>query len=199
MKLIKLLFCLVFSSGSFAATQYVSDNLSIFLHSGPSLEYRIIGTLQVGADINALEYNEATKFMQVTTNAGKTGWVKLSELQQQPPAKILLPKIEKKLKTTQEKLSKIDAIHKQALSVKEQKITDKDNLIAELRAEKRTLEESLENLEALNTELDIMEETKESRMKMEWLMFGGSILFFGILFGLIIPFLPRRKKSNNSW
>ena len=58
------------------------------MHSGPSLEYRIIGTLAVGTDVNALEYNEETKFMQVKTNAGKVGWVKLSELQQQPPANV---------------------------------------------------------------------------------------------------------------
>jgi len=199
LKPIKFLLCLLFSSSSFAATQYVSDNLTIFMHSGPSLEYRIIGSLPVGTSINAIKYDEATKFMQVKTTAGKTGWVKTSELQQQPPAKVLLPKIEKELKASQNKLKSINGKNKEKLSAKEKSITNKDRLIAQLRTEKKKLESSIAALEALNVELDILEETKEERMRMEWLMIGGSILFFGIIFGLILPFIPRRKKNNSGW
>ena len=198
MKSIKLALCLLFSSSSFAATQYVSDDLTIFMHSGPSLEYRIIGSLQVGARLNALEYNEATKFMQVKTAAGKTGWVKSSELQQLPPAKVLLPKIQKELNVSKNKLEKINSKNKENLSTKEKSITQKDRLITQLKGEKKKLQSSIDTLEALNVELEILKETKESRMRMEWLMFGGSILFFGIIFGLILPFLPRRKKRNSS-
>ena len=169
------------------------------MHSGPSLEYRIIGSLPVGTSINAIKYDEATKFMQVKTTAGKTGWVKTSELQQQPPAKVLLPKIEKELKASQNKLKSINGKNKEKLSAKEKSITNKDRLIAQLRTEKKKLESSIAALEALNVELDILEETKEERMRMEWLMIGGSILFFGIIFGLILPFIPRRKKNNSGW
>jgi len=198
LKSIKFALCLLFSSSSFAATQYVSDDLTIFMHSGPSLEYRIIGSLQVGARLNALEYNEATKFMQVKTAAGKTGWVKSSELQQLPPAKVLLPKIQKELNVSKNKLEKINSKNKENLSTKEKSITQKDRLITQLKGEKKKLQSSIDTLEALNVELEILKETKESRMRMEWLMFGGSILFFGIIFGLILPFLPRRKKRNSS-
>ena len=199
LKSIKLLFCLLFSSSSFAATQYVTDNLSIFMHSGPSLEYRIIGSLVVGTDVNALEYNEETKFMQVKTNAGKLGWVKLSELQQQPPANVLLPKIQKELAAAKNTLKRAKGDHGQTLTAKDQEIIEKDKLIAKLKFEKKALEESVAKLESLNVEFDILKETKESRMMMEWLMYGGSILFLGIIFGLILPFLPRRKKNNGGW
>jgi len=199
MKSFKFLLCLLFSSSSFAAQQYVSDNLTIYMHSGPSLEYRIIGTLEVGTSVNALEYNEQTKFMQIKTDAGRTGWVKLSELQRNPPAKVLLPKVQKELKDAQQKLNTINSSHGKALSDKTQEIIEKDKLIAKLQTDKKKLQQSVSELEALNVEQDILEETKESRMRMEWLMFGGSILFFGIIFGLIIPFLPRRKKNTSNW
>jgi len=169
------------------------------MHSGPSLEYRIIGTLEVGTSVNALEYNEQTKFMQIKTDAGRTGWVKLSELQRNPPAKVLLPKVQKELKDAQQKLNTINSSHGKALSDKTQEIIEKDKLIAKLQTDKKKLQQSVSELEALNVEQDILEETKESRMRMEWLMFGGSILFFGIIFGLIIPFLPRRKKNTSNW
>jgi len=189
----------LFSSSSFAAQQYVSDNLTIYIHSGPSLEYRIIGTLKVGSSVNTLEYNEQTKFMHVKTETGRTGWVKVSELQRNPPAKVLLPKVQEQLKTAQEKLNTINSSHGKALSDKTQEISEKDKLIVQLQLDKQNLQKSVSALKALNVEQDILEETKESRVRMEWLMFGGSILFFGIIFGLIIPFLPRRKKNTNNW
>ncbi|MDA7747359.1 TIGR04211 family SH3 domain-containing protein [Psychromonas sp.] len=199
MKSIKFLLCLLFSSTSFAATQYVSDDLSIFMHSGPSLEYRIIGSIQVGTAVTTLKYDEQTKFMQIKSPTGRTGWVKASEIQQQPPAKSLLPEVQKKLQISQEKLKTINDDNQKDLSDKEQAIIDKDDLIAQLENEKKALRDSITELEARNMELDLLQDTKDERVKMEWLMYGGSVLFFGMLVGLILPFIPRRKKRSDNW
>lgn len=199
MKSIKFFLCLLFSSTSFAATQYVSDNLSIYMHSGPSLQYRIIGTIEVGTTINTLQYNSETKFMQVKSPTGKVGWVKSDEIQKQPPAKSLLPEIQKKYQESQDKLKTINDQNQQAMSDTEQAIIDKDSLIAQLDSEKRALRDTIADLEERNMELDLLQDTKDERIKMEWLMYGGSVLLFGLLVGLIIPFLPRRKKRNDSW
>jgi len=199
LKSIKFFLCLLFSSTSFAATQYVSDNLSIYMHSGPSLQYRIIGTIEVGTTINTLQYNSETKFMQVKSPTGKVGWVKSDEIQKQPPAKSLLPEIQKKYQESQDKLKTINDQNQQAMSDTEQAIIDKDSLIAQLDSEKRALRDTIADLEERNMELDLLQDTKDERIKMEWLMYGGSVLLFGLLVGLIIPFLPRRKKRNDSW
>jgi len=82
---------ITFSVQSFAEVRYVSDDVYIYMHSGPSLNYRIIGTLKVGTKLNTLKYDEGTKFMQVKSPTGRTGWVKNSELQKSLPAKNLLP------------------------------------------------------------------------------------------------------------
>lgn len=199
MKSIKFFLCLLFSSSSFAATQYVSDNLSIYMHSGPSLEYRIIGTIKVGTAVSTLKYNSKTKFMQIKSPTGRVGWVKSSEIQEQPPAKSLLPELQKKYQESQDKLKTINDDNKQALTESEQAIIDKDSLIAQLDSEKRALRDTIADLEERNMELDLLQSTKDERIKMEWLMYGGSVLFFGLLIGLIIPFLPRRKKRTDNW
>ncbi|WP_259396653.1 TIGR04211 family SH3 domain-containing protein [Psychromonas sp. SR45-3] len=199
MKSIKFFLCMLFSSSSFAATQYVSDNLSIYMHSGPSLEYRIIGTIEVGTAVSTLKYNSKTKFMQVKSPTGKVGWVKSGEIQEQPPAKSLLPELQKKYQESQDKLKTINDDNKQALTESEQAIIDKDSLIAQLDSEKRALRDTIADLEERNMELDLLQSTKDERIKMEWLMYGGSVLFFGLLIGLIIPFLPRRKKRTDNW
>ncbi|TEW54005.1 TIGR04211 family SH3 domain-containing protein [Psychromonas sp. RZ22] len=169
------------------------------MHSGPSLEYRIIGTVEVGTPVSTLKYNEATKFMQVKSPTGRVGWVKLSELQKQPPAKKLLPEVQKKLQASEDKLKTINDDNKQVMADKVQAIIDKDSLIAQLESEKKTLRDTISDLETRNMELDLLQDTKDERVKMEWLMYGGSVLFFGMVVGLILPFVPRRKKRSDSW
>jgi SH3 domain protein len=195
LKSIKLfIFALFFPVTSFAATQYVSDELSIFMHSGPSLQYRIIGSIEVGTSVNTLEYNSEKKFSKVKLANGQIGWVKSSEIQTEPPAKSLLPDIEKQLEEAQNELDKLNGTGEY-----EGAINDKDNIIAQLDSEKRVLHEKIADLEARNMELDLLQDTKDERIKMEWLMYGGSVLVIGMLVGIIIPFLPRRRKRSDNW
>ena len=184
---------------SVAEVRYVSDDLSIFLHSGPSLDYRIIGTLEVGSQVNALKYDEATKFMQVKSAKGKTGWMKVSELQESMPAKILLPTVQKELAEAQKKLQTINAENAASLVEKEQVFQQQIVLVENLKQEKSLLQQEILDLKARNLELDLLQETKESRIQMQWLINGGGVLFLGLLIGLIIPFLPRRKKKRDNW
>ena len=182
-----------------AATRYVSDKIFIYMHSGPSLDYRIIGTIKVGTPLTTLKYNSNTKFMQVKTPKGKTGWVKAKELQEELPATIQLPEVQKQLQEAQTKLANIDRENAEKQQEMAQSMTEKENLIVKLQSEKKYLQQSIEELKAKNLELDLLQDTKEERIKMEWMMYGGSVLFFGLLLGLIIPFLPRRKKRQNNW
>ena len=184
---------------SFSETRYISDELSIYLHSGPSLDYRIIGTLEVGTEVNALKYDEETEFMQVKSVAGKVGWMKVSELQKTLPAKILLPTVQKKLKETQKKLDSIAEKNVASLADKEQLFQEQSVLVESLKQEKSSLETEILALKARNLELDLLNETKDSRVQMQWLINGGGILFLGLLVGLLIPYLPRRKKRTNNW
>ena len=183
----------------FAATRYVSDDIFIYMHSGPSLDYRIIGTIKVGAPVTTLKYNSNTKFMQIKTAAGKTGWAQNKHLQETLPAKILLPKVQLELQEAQTKLANIAQENEQTLQEKVQSIAEKENLIAKLQNEKKYLQQTIEELKAKNLELDLLQDTKDERIKMEWMMYGGSVLFFGLLLGLLIPFLPRRKKRQSNW
>lgn len=192
---LSLMLCLSTS----AETRYVSDDVFIYMHSGPSLDYRIIGTIDVGSTVTTLKHDANTKFYQVRTESGKTGWVKENELQTTLPAKSMLPTVQKQLQEAQKKLQNIAQENSKTLDEKTQSIIEKDNLIATLVSEKQTLQETITELEATNLELDLLQDTKDERVKMEWMLYGGSVLFFGLLIGLLIPFLPRRKKNRNNW
>jgi len=163
------------------------------------LEYRIVGTLKVGEKVNTLKYDEDTQFMQIKTVKDKIVWVKNNELQQALPAKTLLPRIKQQLKDLQSELIKTKVKNSKTLQDKSLSMDKKEILIKNLEDEKRTLQLTIEDLKTRNKELDLLQDTKDDRIKMEWLMYGGSVLFFGLLLGLIIPFLPRRKKRTNNW
>jgi SH3 domain protein len=182
-----------------AETRYVSDDIFIYMHSGPSREYRIIGTLDVGSPVTTLKLDKKTLFYQVKTANGKIAWVKSDQLQTTLPANKLLPAIQKELQEAQIKLQNIDQANSEILDQQKQSIIDKDSLIATLMDEKNSLQGTIVKLKAANLELDLLQDTKDERVKMEWMMYGGSVLFIGLLFGLLIPFLPRRKKNNNNW
>lgn len=188
-----------FSMSTLAEVRYVSDDVFIYLHSGPGLDYRITGTLKVGTEVNTLKYNEKTKFMQVKASTGRTGWMKVSELQKTLPAKNVLPTVQEQLKVAKEKLENIAAENAENLADKEQIFQEQIILVDNLNQEKAMLQKEILDLKARNLELDLLQETKESRIQMQWLLNGGGVLFFGLLIGLIIPFLPRRKKRTNNW
>ncbi|PKF61855.1 TIGR04211 family SH3 domain-containing protein [Psychromonas sp. psych-6C06] len=187
------------SMNTFAEVRYISDDVFIYLHSGPSLEYRIIGTLKVGTQVDTLKYDEKTKFMQVKSETGRVGWMKSSELQATLPAKSLLPTVQEKLVAAEEKLANIAAENAASLADKEQLFQEQIIQVDNLEQEKASLQQQILDLKARNLELDLLQETKESRIQMEWLLNGGGVLFFGLLIGLLIPFLPRRKKRTNNW
>jgi SH3 domain protein len=199
LKYILTAFALTLCVNVFAATRYVSENISTYLHSGPGLNYRIIGTAKVGETLTTLKYDQKSKFTQVKTSKGKIAWIKNSELQEELTATALLPQVQKELLEAQTRLKNIDSENEKTQQDNIQSITDKENLIAKLQSEKKFLEENMEKLKARNLELDLLQDTKDERVKMEWMMYGGSVLVFGLLIGLIIPFLPRRKKRRDNW
>lgn len=202
LKIIKYLLSsllLTLSVNSFAETRYVSDEVFVYIHSGPSLEYRIIGTLKVGTKVETLKYNQKTKFMQVKASTGKVGWMKLSELQETLPAKNLLPTVQKELDEALLALENISMVNDKKLSEKEVILQQQISQVAELKAETDRLNNDVVDLKSRKLELELWQETKESREKMNWMLDGGGFLLLGLLIGLIIPFLPRRKKRTNNW
>ncbi|MCK5820226.1 MAG: TIGR04211 family SH3 domain-containing protein [Psychromonas sp.] len=187
------------SFNSYSAVRYISDDIYVFLLAGPGTQYRITGTIKVGEKVDTLKYDAATKFMRVKTRAGKIGWVKNSELQQGLPAKIRLPAIQKQLTNSKKKLSTIADDNKKSQSDSINQLSTQTALIEQLQTEKASLEQTITSLKARNLELDLLQDTKEDRVKMEWMINGGAVLFFGLLLGLLVPLIPRRKKKKNNW
>lgn len=64
--------------------RYISDELSTWVRSGPGNDYRLIGTLNAGEEVTLLQSNENSKYGQIRDAQGRTTWIPLSQLSEQP-------------------------------------------------------------------------------------------------------------------
>jgi SH3 domain protein len=72
--------------------------------------------------------------------------------------------------------------------------------ITSLEEEKSNLIEQVTQLQKKNNELSNKLETFDEDLQMQWFIRGGIIAGVGLLLGLLLPFMPRRKKrSGDRW
>jgi SH3 domain protein len=217
MKKLGILFLTAFWSISLHAntTQFVSDNLTTTLHSGNSKGYRIIRFIPSGTKMEVLETTE-DGWSKVRTPKGTEGWVESKFLQNQPGAKDRLTSAQKKIdrlsdenKRLQQELSALQgASNSQAneisRSTKEyEKINTEIKRLRKVAAEPVRLSEENAKLKeeaiTMKNELRLFQgknQVLQDNSNKMWFAVGASVLFGGMLLGLIIPKIRWRKKSS---
>ncbi|WP_018916746.1 TIGR04211 family SH3 domain-containing protein [Vreelandella zhanjiangensis] len=176
---------------------WVSDALSTYVRSGPTDGYRIIGTLNAGEQVEVLE--ESGNYTRVRGGSGDTVWVLTNELQETPSAREQLPILQDRVDELTAELAGINDTWEQrtssmteTLEIREQRISDLEARNNELDSE---TEQSRQQVRALQARLD----TQEEDLLMRYFMYGGGVAGAGLLVGLIVPHLPRRRKKRDRW
>jgi SH3 domain protein len=199
------------SLSSFAKeTRYISDDVSIFMHSGPGTQYRIIGTIKAGEAVTYLQTNAGSNYVQITTSKNKTAWIDGASLSRQVSLKIRTPKLQAELAKTKQALAKINgknsaamaeltAANSDELAEKEAGIAAQSNNIASLTAENTALTAEAVRLRNENEQLSTRLDTKEEDEQHRFILLGALILAAGLIAGLIIPSIRFRRKKNNGW
>ena len=214
MNINKLILTALFGLFSLAAqaaeTRYISDNVSIFMHSGPSTQYRIIGTIEAGEAVRYLQSNPQTNFAEIITNNNKKAWIDGKYLSRQASLKVRAPKLQAELTKTKEALAAINNKNAAAvteltnangaeMAAKDADLAAKIDTIAALSADNIDLTAEAERLRAENASLASRLDTKAEDEQHRFLMLGAAILALGLLAGLFIPSLNLRKKKNSGW
>ena len=92
------------------------------------------------------------------------------------------------------------------LKQNDEKLKQQSQAISELQQQSGTLgqenssyEQKISALEeeivSLNRTINGMDESN----LMRWFTYGGLVAFGGLILGLIIPYLPKRRKRQDSW
>lgn len=197
--LVILLSTAPFASESFAATYHVSDEVSIAMHSGPSRQYRIKAWLPSGSELSLIKRDPNTKYAQVRTDKGTLGWIEGKYLSEGQSVKNRLPLAEKKLAEAQSALAveeeKVAKLTSQLMAAKQSHESEVAS-INEARAENTVQLAQLENeITRLQGQIDSMDQTN----LMGWFVRGGGVALLGILIGMIIPNLPKKRRRSSDW
>lgn len=185
--LIAGLFAIALSTPGHAAN-YVSDDVYTFYHAGPGTEFRITGRVRSGSPVTVLSRNEKSNFIQIKTENGKVGWMPADKISSGISMAERFPKLEDQLKQNEVNLTtqaeEIAALKQQNQSLAGQNAGNAGKVSA--------LEEEIVSL---NRTINGMDESN----LMRWFTYGGLVAFGGLLLGLMIPYLPKRRKRHDTW
>ena len=205
---------LLLSATAEAETNYVSDNLSVPLRSGPSNAHRILHRgLPSGTALEVLGRDEESGFTQIRTNNGTEGWLPTQYLVTQPIARDQLLDARGHIgnleDTIAEQRSALDDLA-QGKGTADQANVSLNGQVRDLQREldeitriskgaidEHATNERLTDLNArLREELDDLTEAHqrlEGNLQQRWLMIGAGLVLAGLLIGIVIKARPRRS------
>ena len=175
-------------------SHWVSDDLSTFVRSGPTDAYRIVGTLSAGEPVTALETNG--DYTQVRAESGDVVWIQSDKLQTQPSLDERFPALKNKVSTLSSELSDINETWEGRVAVMSETLDVRQARIAELEQRNAQLDSQFTQAQQAIRELQARLSTQEQDLLMRYFMYGGGVAGAGLVFGLLVPHMPRRRKRD---
>ena len=197
-----------------AETIYVSDQLEADLRRGEGTEYKILRMLRSGESLEVLEQNRDTGYTKVRTGSGTEGYVLSRYLMPEPAAREQLASLQSSnqelrgiIVDLENRISNLEQTNNSQLGEISQLQSDKQSLDVELtgireatadvisiKRNNRTLSDQVKTLTSEKDRLLKENEDYRSRTKQDWFVRGAGVVLLGVLIGLILPKLRRRKR-----
>src|SRR5687767_1634530 len=199
---------------AFAATMYISDELTVPLRRGPSNGHKIVNAaLPSGLALEVLSEDKAAGFTQVRTPNGTEGWVPTQYLTNQPAAKDRLSAatkrietLEAQLKSTRDNYQDVRGARTEVESRATQLTKENQRLqteLAEIRRvsataitqfqENKQLKTDNASLQTQVTQLSERVRSLERNAMLRWFLAGGALVLLGLILGSWIKSRPKRS------
>lgn len=178
-------------------TRWVADDLKAFVRSGPTDNYRIVGALTSGDPVAVLDTNG--DYTQVRAESGDVVWIKSDQLQEQRSLSVRVPALKEKVATLSDKLDGINQTWQSRTASMTDTLESREQRIAELEQRNTTLDQQLNQTQSTLRELQARLDTQEQDLLMRYFMYGGGVAGAGLIVGLLVPHLPRRRKKRDRW
>lgn len=187
-KLLSTLLLVLFSSAVMAEKGHIADDAMVYVHNGPSNQYRIITRIKSGTAVEILKRDPSTQYVQIRMSKGNIGWVEGSAVDRGDSIAVRLPVL-------QSNLEKSEAMVKQqALKIEQLQAES-----ASLTEENRVLSSNTEKLQSTIKDLNFQIESSDESNLMRWFTHGGLVALGGVILGLILPYFPKRRKRKDDW
>lgn len=176
------------SDNSDAKERYISDDLFTFLHAGPGRNFRILGSVVAGSRVTLLQEDKDSNFIEVIDEKQRKGWVDGQFINTQRSLRALVPGLQEQFKEASE-------------TVQQQR---RDNgllnqQIAELSATNKELSRELKKLQTENLAISEELSDQDQTAKLQWFTRGGIVAVISLLLGIILTYLPKKRRRNDNW
>ena len=171
-----------------SSSHYIKDDLFIFMHTGPSRNYRILGSIEAGTPITVLTQNDETEFTQITDNDGREGWVESKFISNTMSRAEQLPKIREQLAESQ---SALQASQSESDRLRQQ-LNDARQQITQLSTENESQATAI-------VKLTSKVESANKDELVTWFTRGGLVAGGGILLGVLLTYFPKRRRRSSEW
>ncbi|GFD67607.1 SH3 domain protein [Alteromonas sp. KUL156] len=171
-----------------SSSHYIRDDLFIFMHTGPGRNYRILGSIEAGTPITVLSRDNDAEFTQITDNEGRSGWVESKFVSNTMSRAEQLPIISEKLAESQ---SGLQSAQSENAKLRQQ--------LSEARQQVSRLTTTNDEQASQIIRLTAQVESASKDELVTWFTRGGMVAGIGILLGVLITYLPKRKRRNSEW
>lgn len=209
-----LLLALAVTVPALAETRWVGDELIITLRKGQGNQYQILRTLNTGTALEVLE--DDGEFTRVRTPKGTEGWVRARYLKTEPvaadrlvQAQAQIEKLQEENRSLQEKLAQLRSERaelgktvktqesaQERLSDELQELRELAAAPMQLQADNDIMRTRIEELQSTVQRLESTNETLRDRSRRDWFVAGSGVLGGGIVLGLILPLIRRKKRDR---
>lgn len=199
-KLICMVLFSMLAAPTFAQDRYIADKLFTYMHSGPSNQYRILGSIDAGEKVKLIEVNKESGYSHIADERGRTGWVESRFITREVSNTLRLPALEKELEEVKKLLANArqnadseKAGLAESLELRNQQIADLERNYADIS---KQLTASQSEIRELRAKLD----TQKEDLLLKYFTYGGGVAGIGLLLGLVLPhIIPRRKRHPAGW
>ncbi len=168
--------------------QYVREDLFIYLHTGPGRNYRIIGSIDAGTEISVMSQNSDSEFTQVTDDQGREGWIESRFVSNTAPSTLRIPALESALETSQNDAATLAAENTEL----RQRINQAEQQLSSINEQ---LQQQTAQVASLTASLDKADQDELIR----WFTRGGMLAGASVLLGVLLTFIPKKRRRNSEW
>jgi SH3 domain protein len=201
---------------SFAQTLYVTDELVITVRTGPSTQNSIIENINSGASVTVLEETDDGNYVRVRTDSGAEGWALRRYLTGAPIARSQLATAQRNLAQARERVTELETVVadlNEQLDTVTQRMEEAETAATTLNTElvdvrgvsanaltirdrNESLRRRVNELDQIVDELTVRNAELGSRATREWFVVGAGVLITGIVLGLVVPTLRRKRRTE---
>jgi SH3 domain protein len=167
---------------------YIIDELSIYMHTGPGTNYRILGTINAGSEIKTTGKSEKG-YSEIIDDKNRNTWVETKYLTTKPGLRYIVAELNGKIANSSDYTSQLDGEVNQLRSSVEILTKDKNELLTQLKQAEQQLKMTLSKVK-----------DQDTKILTQRFYNGAIVLVIGLFLGLIVPrIFARRKSSMDSW